>query len=228
MARTGRMTRNEFAERLRTSTAEDHRNLREQPFMQALLAGELEADAYATLLAQHYFVYEALETAADFMRPDIVAGPFVSERLRRLPALERDLRYFFGPDWREVAHPSAATEQYRARVHEVCFDWPGGFVAHHYTRYMGDLSGGRSVRTAVSRGLDCSPHAGFASLTFDEIPNPRSFKHAYRTLLDTAGWGSAEQKRIIAEVRYAYWLNAELLADLGRRLPPRIPVQRRR
>lgn len=226
MARTGRVTRNEFAARLRTSTAEDYERLQRQPFVQTLLAGELEADAYATLLAQHYFVYEALEAAADFMRPDLVAGPFVSDRLRRLPALQQDMQYYFGPDWRDVIRPSSATEQYRARIDELCFDWPGGFVAHHYSRYLDDLSGGPAVRAAVSRGL--GQQDGFASLVFEEIPNPGTFKQAYRTLLDTAGWSPAEQKRIIAEVHYAYWLYGELLADLGARIPPRVPAQRRR
>ena len=224
--RTGRAIRSEFATRLRTSTADDFERVRAQPFLRALIDGELDASAYANLLAQHYFVYEALEAAGDFMRSDIVAGPFVSERLRRLPALRADLRFFFGSDWKDAISPGPAAEQYRDRVNEICFDWPGGFVAHHYVRYLADLSGGQAIRAAFARALGQLPSEGVASLTFRDIPNVRSFRDAYRTLLDTAGWKGAEQKRIIAEVRYAYWLNEELLAELGERSPLRVPAQR--
>jgi heme oxygenase len=224
--RTGRAIRSEFAARLRTSTADDFERVRAQPFLRALINGELDVSAHANLLAQHHFVYEALEAAGDFMRSDIVAGPFVSERLRRLPALRADLQFFFGADWERVISPGPAAERYRDRINEICFDWPGGFVAHHYVRYLADLSGGQAVRAALTRASGQPPTEGVASLTFRDIPNVESFRGAYRTLLDTAGWKAAEQKRIIAEVRYAYWLNAQLLAELGERSPLRIPAQR--
>lgn len=227
MVRTGRATRSEFATRLRTSTAEDFEGVRAQPFVQALLNGQLDVEGYVSALAQYCVVYEALEAAGDFMRPDIVAGPFVSERLRRLPALKQDLQHFCGPDWRAAIAPGPAAEQYRDRINEVCFDWPGGFVAHHYARYLSDLVGSPVVHDALGRALGAWPREGVATLSFPEIPNVETFKQAYRTLLDTAGWRGGEQKRIIAEVRYAYWLNGEVVAELGERLAPRIPAPRR-
>jgi heme oxygenase len=179
------------------------------------------------MLGQHYFVYQVLEEAADFMRSDLIAGPFVSDRLPRLPALESDLRHYLGENWAKTIRPSAATKRYQARLREVCFDWPGGFVAHHYTRYLADLSGGQAIRSITSRRLGSTGGEGFAFLTFDDIPNKQTFKNAYRTLLDTAGWDAGEQQRIIAEVRRAYRLNVSVLDELGRRLSLRIPVPRR-
>ncbi|GAA3356417.1 heme oxygenase (biliverdin-producing) [Saccharopolyspora gregorii] len=218
--------RSDFAARLRSGTRADHDHVQSLPFLRTLLAGELEADAYAVMLGQHYFAYSVLEQAADAMRSDVVAGPFVSERLRRLPHLETDLHYYLGPDWREVIAPSAATERYCARLREVCFDWPGGFVAHHYTRCLADLSGGKLIRSAMRRSLDPPDGKGFAFLTFDDVPSSAGVRNAYRLLLDTAGWDEREQRRIIAEVRLAYHLNTEVFADLGSRLPPRIPRPR--
>lgn len=218
--------RSDFSRRLRSSTRTDHDNAQRAPFIQALLAGELGADAYAGMLAQHYFVYQALEEAADYMRADLIAGPFISDRLRRLPALESDLHFFLGPNWQATIQPCGATEEYRARVREVCFNWPGGFVAHHYTRYLADLSGGQIIRSAMSRCLDLPGEDGFAFFTFEGIPSRPRFKDAYRTLLDTAGWDQAEQDRIIAETRYAFRLNTQVLIELGRHLPPSIPAPR--
>lgn len=219
--------RSDFAGRLRSETRPDHEQVQSLPFLRALLAGELEADAYAVMLAQHYFVYQVLESAADAMRSDVVAGPFVSDRLRRLPQLEADLHYYLGPDWDEVIRASPATERYCARLREVCFDWAGGFVAHHYTRCLADLSGGQLIRKAMQRALNPPDGRGFAFLTFDDVPSRPGVRNAYRLLLDTAGWDSREQGRITAEVRLAYRFNAEVFTDLGDRLPPRIPQQRR-
>lgn len=218
--------RSDFAGRLRSETRTEHEHVQTLPFLRALIAGELEADAYAVMLAQHYFAYQVLESAAEVMRSDVVAGPFVSDRLRRLPHLETDLHYYLGPDWREVISASEATERYCERLREVCFDWPGGFVAHHYTRCLADLSGGAVIRSAMQRSLNPPDGQGFAFLTFDDVPSRPRVRNAYRLLLDTAGWDSREQKRITAEVRLAYHLNTEVFADLGRRLPPRIPRQR--
>jgi heme oxygenase len=216
MTTAERPVRSDFAKRLRADTRAEHERANSQPFVRALLAGELGADAFAELLAQHYFAYEVLEAAGEHMRSDLIAGPFITDRLWRLPALEADLAYYLGPDWRQVIRPSAATEAYRARLREVCFDWPGGFVAHHYTRYFADLSGGQVIRAVMSRLLAPPDGAGFAFLTFDEIPSGPRFKDAYRTLLDTAGWDGAEQGRIVGEVKLAYELNIEVFAELGR------------
>lgn len=74
-----------------------------------------------------------------------VAGPFVDEALRRLPAVEADLVSLAGADWRDELVPCAATVADRERMSEVCVASPERFVAHHYTRYMGDLLGGQMI-----------------------------------------------------------------------------------
>jgi heme oxygenase len=96
----------------------------------------------------------------------------------------------------------------------VAFTWPAGFVAHHYTRYLGDLSGGQLMRRALRReyGLD-GP-----GTRFYEFPgvDPRTFKQHYRHLLDTAPWDAVEQDRFLDEVSLAYRLNTAILDDLGK------------
>ena len=61
--------------------------------------------------------------------------------------------------------------------------WPGGFVAHHYTRYLGDLSGGIFIGRVMQRrfGFDTN---GIGFYLFADIADPRAFKDVYREQLD--------------------------------------------
>ncbi len=78
------------------------------------------------------------------MRDDPVGAPFVDDRLTRLPAIVADLEAIYGAGWRDEIAPSEATATYVARLEEVCPTLGRRLrVAHHYVRYLGDLSGGR-------------------------------------------------------------------------------------
>ncbi|TDB95040.1 biliverdin-producing heme oxygenase [Actinomadura sp. 7K534] len=208
-----------FSARLRAATWSDHGDNETSAYMSALVEGRLGRDEYAVLVAQLHPVYELLEGAADRMAADPAAGPFDLPGLRRLEALEADLAFFYGPRWRTRIEPSAATARYCERLREVCFTWPGGFVAHHYTRYMGDLSGGQYIGLQVRKTLDLS--AGDDGVRFYRFPGkPKAYKDRYRDLLDAAPWDVAEQERVIREVKTAYRLNAALTEELGEGLRP--------
>jgi heme oxygenase len=203
-----------FASRVRAVTRSDHAAAQGMAYFDALLNGRLDRDGYTALTAQLFFVYETLEEAATEMRDDPVAGPFVADELARLPALVADLTHLVGPDFPAHVSASKPTSEYRARLRDVAFTWPAGFVAHHYTRYLGDLSGGQLMRRALRReyGLD-GP-----GTRFYEFPgvDPRTFKQHYRHLLDTAPWDAVEQDRFLDEVSLAYRLNTAILDDLGK------------
>src|SRR5262245_15451635 len=137
-----------LAARLREATRADHAAAQSTAYLDALLGGRLGRAGYAALTAQLYFVYETLEEAAARMRADPVAGGFILDELTRLPALAADLNHLLGPDWPARIEAAPATAEYRARLRDVAFTWPAGFVAHHYTRYLGDLSGGQIMGRA--------------------------------------------------------------------------------
>ncbi|AEB44944.1 MULTISPECIES: heme oxygenase (biliverdin-producing) [Micromonospora] len=203
-----------FAAEVRELTRADHRAAQSVTYFDALLSGHLDRAGYAALLEQLHVVYQTLEEAADTMRDDPVAGPFVVDELRRLPRIVDDLSFLHGPDWTGPIVPSAATDEYRARLREVAFSWPAGFVAHHYTRYLGDLSGGQVMARALHRtfGFDTD---GVQFFLFPGL-DARAFKQQYRELLDAAPWDAVERQRFLDEVSYAYRLNTAMLDDLGR------------
>ncbi|WUI04327.1 biliverdin-producing heme oxygenase [Spirillospora sp. NBC_00431] len=201
-----------FSVRLREDTRPDHGDNEQSAYMTALLDGRLARDEYAALLGQLYFVYDVLEKAADHMRGDRVASRFDLPGLRRRAALEADLVFYYGPDWRAHVRPNDATERYCERLRRVCFDWPAGFVAHHYTRYLGDLSGGQVIGGKVTRTYRLSGTDGVRFYRFDD--KPKRLKDRYRHLLDTAPWDRREQDRFVDEVRVAYRLNSALATAL--------------
>jgi len=200
---------------IRERTQSAHSESESAGFMATLLRGGRTRDDYASLVAQHYFIYEALESATERLRQDPVAARFVSDRLTRLPALESDLAFLLGDGWREKIEPVPATARYVARIQSAAASWVGGYVAHHYTRYLGDLSGGLHIGRVLRRQFDFD--AGGADFyTFDGIDDPVEFKNDYRAALDVAPWGADERERLVAEILTAYRCNTEVFDDLAR------------
>jgi heme oxygenase len=182
--------------------------------MADLMKGEGTRDDYVALVVQHWFIYEALERTAQQMRNDPVASVFISDKLTRLPALEADLEFLVGPDWRDTIRPLPTTQRYVDRINEVGATWAGGFVAHHYTRYLGDLSGGQFIGRLMARRFGFETN-GIGFYLFDDIADPSAFKEVYREQLDSAPWDAEERERVIDEVLLAYRYNTELFDDLA-------------
>jgi heme oxygenase len=203
-----------FAARLRELTREEHERTEQAPFVDALLSGRLPRSAYADLLAQSYLFYRELEDAGAAWRGDRVVGSFVSDDLVRAPALEADLDWLCGTSWRATLEPLAATQRYVDRIREVCFTSRSAFVAHHYTRYLGDLSGGQIIRHKL-RGIYDLTDDGLRFYTFDAIDRPKRFKDAYRALLDGTPWDAGERTALIAEVNEAFRRNRAVFDDLA-------------
>jgi heme oxygenase len=204
-----------FSQALRERTWAGHGESEGASFMSDLMTGKGTRDDYIALVAQHFFVYEALEAAGAEFAHDPVAAPFLSDQLTRMPALEADLAFLLGDDWRSRIEPLPTTQRYVDRIHRLVAEhWAGGFVAHHYTRYLGDLSGGQVIRRIMQRQFGFETN-GVGFYLFDQIASPKEFKQTYREQLDAAGWDGAERERVIDEVLTAYRLNTELFDDLA-------------
>ncbi|PJJ65343.1 heme oxygenase (biliverdin-producing) [Compostimonas suwonensis] len=203
-----------FSQALRERTKGGHSDSEGAGFMTDLMTGKGTRDDYIALVAQHYFIYEAIEAGAERMKNDPVAAPFITSKLTRLPAIEADLEFLIGDDWREQITPLPTTQRYVDRVNEVSATWNGGYVAHHYTRYLGDLSGGQIIRTLMQRQFGFETN-GVGFYLFGDIAKPKEFKDTYRAQLDAVDWDDAERDRVIDEVMLAYRFNTELFIDLA-------------
>ncbi len=205
-----------FSRLVRDRSAASHRGSEGASFMGNLLKGEANRDDYIALVSQHWAIYDALEGAEPAMRDVPLIAPFLSPALARLPALESDLAFLIGDDWHDRLTLMPATVDYAARIRGVAAEWPAGYIAHHYTRYLGDLSGGLHIGRIIARqfGFDTN---GIGFYLFDHIADPAAFKDAYRHQLDAAHWGAGEQDRVIDEVLRAYEFNTRVFEQLGER-----------
>lgn len=182
-----------------------------------LFDGSLSVDDYTRWHAQQYFVYEAIEAAAVRFADDPVAGPFVFPELGRVPAIEADLKFLMGPKWRSGIEPLPATKAYVDRINEVSADWPGGYIAHSYTRYLGDLSGGQAFGKAARKNFGFEAE-GASFYEFADIKSPKAFKEEYRARLDAVELPEADKVRVIEEILLAYDHNGAVLDALGESL----------
>ncbi|MGW7042367.1 biliverdin-producing heme oxygenase [Streptomyces avermitilis] len=211
---------NAFSTLIRTASHEQHVEAETSTFMSDLLGGRLGVEAYARYTEQLWFVYRALEDSAERLADDPVARPFIQPELMRVPSLERDLAHLRGADWRSGLTALPATREYAQRVTECALSWPGGYLAHHYTRYLGDLSGGQIIRDKAEKTWGFARKGdGVRFYVFEQIANPAAFKRGYRELLDGIRADDLEKQRIVAECKRAFALNTGVFRALGEEFP---------
>lgn len=204
-----------FAAALRTGTLTEHREAEESPFMRDLMEGRADLSAYAALAGQLTFIYAELEALADVAAAaDPTVAPFLDPRLARSARLAADLDVLVGEGWRERTSPGRTATAYVVRLREVTETWPTGYVAHHYLRYLGDVSGGQVVRTMLQRHYG-APDTAVTFYDFSDLGDIVGFKRGYRTLLDTAPWDAPTQERLVRETAMAYRLNRMLFDEVG-------------
>ncbi|WP_405596835.1 biliverdin-producing heme oxygenase [Streptomyces sp. NBC_01410] len=209
-----------FSTVIRVASHEQHTEAETSTFMSDLLGGRLGMTAYARYTEQLWFVYRALEDGAESLRDDPVAGPFIRPELMRTAELERDLAHLRGADWRDELAPLPATVAYAERVAQCARDWPAGYVAHHYTRYLGDLSGGQIIRDKAEKTWGFTRKGdGVRFYVFEQIPNPAAFKRSYRELLDAVNADDLEKQRIVDECKKAFDYNGAVFRELGAEFP---------
>jgi heme oxygenase len=207
-----------LAAALREQTRAAHERAESAPFVAALVGGRLPLSAYAALVAQNHAIYVTLERHAAVWQGDPVAGRVVFDELTRVPRLRADLQALLGDDWADGADQLVvpATRRYTEHLDEVVADWAAGFLAHHYVRYLGDLSGGQILRRQIETVYGDLGRASTSFYVFDGIERIKPFRDTYRRILDAAPLGVAEQQRAVDEAVVAFELNRAVFDDLAR------------
>jgi heme oxygenase len=204
---------------MRSGSLDEHRAAEGSAFMTELLAGRVGAAGYAAYLGRLWHPYAALEAAIRRRRDDRTVAAVYDPALERLTALEADLAFWSsrGGVPADPPKPTAAVAAYVDRVAHASA-WGGFLVAHHYTRYLGDLSGGQVIGRILQRAFDLDG-AGIAFYEFARVPRPKPYRDGYRARLDALELTAAERGSVVAEVRTAFRLNRALFAELETLLP---------
>lgn len=201
-----------FSQQLREATEAAHEAAERSNFVEHLMEGRLPLSELARFVRQLHTVYSALETAVA-ANDDPVVAPLFAPELARAGALATDLEYLAGADW-EAIEVLPATVAYADRIREVA-TWSGGLLAHHYVRYLGDLSGGQIIGRAIARIYELPDGAGTSAYSFAEIASPKAFKEHYRAQLDALPWDADERARVAVEANVAFQCNSELFRELS-------------
>ena len=138
-------------------------------FVSCFLKGVVDKASYRTLVADLWFVYSAMEEEIGKLADHPVVGPIASPELNRRESLEADLTFYFGGDWRQQIRATPGAQEYVARLHQVARECPELLVGHHYTRYIGDLSGGQILKNIAQKAMSLVEHDGLRFYEFDAI-----------------------------------------------------------
>lgn len=205
-----------FSHRLREGTKTAHREAEHAPFIQDFFRGRLSLEAYREYVLQLYFVYEALEEVQNDARVRDALGPLFTQALFRKEALGQDLNYLYGHAGWEVLLPLPSTQAYVGRIRNVAATWPEGVIAHHYTRYLGDLSGGQVLKRIAKKVYRLEEGQGLAFYDFPHLHDHAAFKQAYRQHLDTLELREDSQMRLVEEANRAFYFNRDVFLELGK------------
>ncbi|MEV7430627.1 biliverdin-producing heme oxygenase [Nocardioides sp. NPDC092400] len=201
---------------MREGSRAEHEDAEGSTFMSELLDGRISEEGYAAYLRRLRGVYAAMETVVRERSDDPLVAAVHDPALERLAAIDADLDHWApGADHDLAPGESPAAATYCDRLRGA--SWGGALVAHHYTRYLGDLSGGQAIGRVLDRAFELDG-AGTAFYAFPAIPKPKPYKDAYRARLDALGLDGAGVDRVVEEVKVAFRLNQALFTELGERI----------
>jgi heme oxygenase len=199
-----------FCESVKSATARLHEQAESSPFISLLMSGRLNVRSYARYVQALQPVYQVLEETMRGLEDPIV-GVFDHRGLDRSDRMIADLSTFGLPAF---SRGSSATNNYCAAILASAAE-PHRILAHHYTRYLGDMAGGQAISRLMQRHYNIDPR----SLTFYDfaaLGDTHHYRKQYKNLLDLLAWSPTEQAEYIAESQLAYQLNIELFDELGR------------
>uniref|UniRef100_A0A7S1Y544 Uncharacterized protein n=1 Tax=Grammatophora oceanica TaxID=210454 RepID=A0A7S1Y544_9STRA len=208
-----REKRNSLAEAFKSGTAAAHQAAENVHFVKNFIQGEIPRGLYADLVGSLYHVYAALEEALDAHAPNHFGSCHFPQELNRREALEEDVDFWHGVEEPSTLGMTPATRDYVERIQHLASTNPLLLLAHAYTRYLGDLSGGKVLKRVARRAMNLDGD-GLAFYDFEHVPSAKRFKDRYRQCLDNLSLTTLEIQGLVREANLAFLLNMRLFEEL--------------
>lgn len=202
-----------LATQLREGTKKSHTMAENVGFVKCFLKGVVEKNSYRKLVANLYFVYSAMEEEMERLGQHPIVSKIYYPELNRKQALEQDLFFYYGANWRNEVKPSPAGVAYVKRIHEIAAVQPELLVAHSYTRYLGDLSGGQILKKIAQNAMNLD-NGGTAFYEFKDISDEKAFKNQFRQAMNELPIDQEMADRIVTEANDAFGMNMRLFQEL--------------
>ena len=203
-----------LAAKLREGTKKSHTMAENVGFVRCFLKGVVEKTSYRKLVTNLYFVYSAMEKEMERHKEHPLLSQIYFSELNRKTSLEKDLHYYYGSTWKNEIALSPAGEAYVKQIRDLSNTDPVLLVAHSYTRYLGDLSGGQILKRIAQQAMNLNEGEGTAFYEFEDIQDEKAFKNTYRQAMNDLPIDEATADRIVDEANAAFGMNMKLFQEL--------------
>ncbi|KAI8143838.1 heme oxygenase-domain-containing protein [Fennellomyces sp. T-0311] len=224
----------QLAAAMREGTKVAHKAAENSVFTKRFLKGEINRDEYGRYITSLYFVYVSMESLLvkykDNAAIKTIHFPVELNRVHALKqadiVLFKDLEYFYGKDKlayvTDPATMTPAVKEYVEAMELACEVNPALLVAHSYSRYLGDLSGGQILAKRLKKHIlglsetdgNWDSNEGLHFYEFANIGNQNAFKNEYRERLNTAPVDKRTRDLIVAEAIRSFELNIALFDEI--------------
>ena len=205
-----------LAGQLREGTKKSHTMAENTGFITCFLKGVVEKTSYRKLISDLYFVYKAMEEEIDRLVQEdhpVIKHIGFKELFRR-QTLEKDLEFYYGNNWMDQIVISESAQSYVNRIRLVAIESPELLVGHHYTRYIGDLSGGQILKKIAKKALNLTGDDGLNFYEFQLIEDEKLFKKSYAETLNKLPIDQNIADNIIDEANEAFAYNMNMFREL--------------
>ena len=206
----------DLAIQLREGTKKSHTMAENTGFISCFLKGVVEKSSYTKLLFDLYYVYSAMENQIQRLTSE--GHPVISkinyQELNRRDSLEKDLSFYLGNEWKDKLNISASAQVYVDRINKISSEQPELLIGHHYSRYIGDLSGGQLLKKITQKSMNIEGDEGLMFYIFEEIKDDKFFKSQYRKNLDSLPIDQFMADLIIEEANQAFKYNMDMFKEL--------------
>lgn len=199
-------------------SAKIHRQAERRPFMVVFFKAQLPQEAYAEYLGRLWFIYSAIEDADESLKDDPVVGRMYSPELHRRAAIEADMSFIAGDAWRDLVAYSPKTKAYVERIQTVTEEFPPGFVAHQWLRYLGNVLAQPVLQRIMRKAYEFTDE-GLEFCRYDKIVDPRAYLGEYHGRMNSMPLDAAGKQKVVDEANRAWQLQIdftdELASDFG-------------
>lgn len=204
---------------LREGTRKLHDEVAYSPFAKKLGEAQVTESEYIMYLADLYRIYSTLESYLESCAYLDYISPLCIKGLYRSEALKKDMEYFNAP----YSAAGDASYEYQRRLWQIAQQAPHKLIAHVYTRFMGDLFGGRLIEAK----FESTWPGGTNFYKYEELceeynlTNASRFVTIFRKILDSLSLGETELREVCEEVDWAFKQHKVIFEELSKPSPSR-------